>query len=125
MRCETWGSRPSHFMIIPKKKRRPSNTKTDQLPNFGVINGLPRPYLNSMLFRFTVMMCVSIAVVGGKLRFWSGRPRDFWHCIFRHSSCFLGAIYCNLFYDCSSFGSLGEVFAHGGEFPLAFLIGVG
>ena len=75
-----------------------------------------------MLSRFTVMVCVSIAVVGGKLRFLSGRPRDFWHCIFHHSFCFLGANYryCNRFYDCSSFGSLGEVFAHGGEFPLSF-----
>ena len=64
---------------------------------------------------------VSIAVVGGKLRFLSGRHRDLWHSIFSHSFCFLGANYCNLFYDCSNFGSLGEVFAHGGEFPLAFL----
>ena len=75
-----------------------------------------------MLFRFTVMMCVSIAVVGVKLRCLSGRPRDLWHCIFRLNVCVLGANYCNLFYDYSSFGSLGEVFAHGGEFPLSFLI---
>ena len=34
----------------------------------------------------------------------SGRPRGFWHCIFHHSFCFLGANYCNLFYHCSSFG---------------------
>ena len=78
-----------------------------------------------MLSRFTVMVCVSIAVVGGKIRFLFGRPRDFWHSIFHRSFCFLGANYCNLFYDCSSFGGLGEVFAHGGEFPLAFLIVVG
>ena len=39
-----------------------------------------------------------------------------------HSFCFLGANDCNRFYDCSSFGSLGEVFAHGGEFPLSFLV---
>ena len=78
-----------------------------------------------MLFRFTVMMCLSIAVVGGKLRCLSGRPRDLWHCIFRDGFCFLGANYCNLFYDCSSLGSLGEVFAHRGELPLAFLIVVG
>ena len=32
-----------------------------------------------MLSRFTVMVCVSIAVVGGKIRFLFGRPRDFWH----------------------------------------------
>ena len=56
----------------------------------------------------------------GKLRFLSGRPRDLWHCIFRHSFCSLGANYCNLFYDCSSFASLGEVFAHGGEFLYPF-----
>ena len=68
---------------------------------------------------------VSIAVVGGKLIFLSGRPRDLWHCIFHHSFCFLSANYCNLFYDCGSFRSLGEVFAHGGEFPLAFLRVVG
>ena len=74
-----------------------------------------------MLSRFTVVVCVSIAAVGEKLRFLSGRPRDLWHSIFRHSFCFLGANYCNLFYDCSSFRSSGEVFAHGGEFPLAFL----
>ena len=78
-----------------------------------------------MLFRFTVMMCVSIAAAGSKLSFLSGRPRDLWHYICRHSFCFLGANYCNLFYDCSSLGSLGEVFAHRGEFPLAFLIVVG
>ena len=53
------------------------------------------------------------------------RETDIWHCIFRHSFCFLGANYCNLFYDCSSFESLGEVFARGGDFLLAFLIVVG
>ena len=59
-----------------------------------------------MLSRFTVVVCVSIAVVGGKLRFLSGRPRDLWHSIY--SFCFLGAnYYCNSFYDCNSFGSLG------------------
>ena len=78
-----------------------------------------------MLFRFTVMMCVSIAVVGVKLRCLSGRPRDLWHRMFDHSFCFLGANYCNLFYDCDSFGSLGEVFAHWDEFPLSFSIVVG
>ena len=70
-----------------------------------------------MLSRFTVVVCVSIAAVGEKLRFLSGRPRDLWHSIFRHSFCFLGANYCNLFYDCSSFG---RGFAHGGGFPLSF-----
>ena len=56
-----------------------------------------------MLSRFTVMMCVSIAVVGGKLSFLSGRPRDLRHSIFHHSFCFLGANYYNIFYDCRSF----------------------
>ena len=78
-----------------------------------------------MLFRFTVMMCVSIAVVGGKLRFLTGRPRDLRHCIFHRSFCFVGANYCDLFFDSNSFGSLGEVSAHGGEFHLSFLIVVG
>ena len=39
--------------------------------------------------------------------------------------CYLGVNWCHLFYDCNSFGSLGEVFAHEGEFPLAFLTVVG
>ena len=42
-----WGSRPSHFMIIPNTKRHPNNTKTDQLPISEVITGLPRPYRNN------------------------------------------------------------------------------
>ena len=41
-----WGSRPSHFMIIPNTKRHPNSTKTGQLPIFGVNTGLPRPYLH-------------------------------------------------------------------------------
>ena len=49
-----------------------------------------------MLFRFTVMMCVSITVVGGKLLFLSGRPRAIRHCIFHRRFFFLGANYCNL-----------------------------
>ena len=73
-----------------------------------------------MLSRFTVMMCASMAVVGGKLFFLSGKPRDLWHCAFHHSFCLLGATYCNIVYDCNSLGSLGEVFAHVGEFPLSF-----
>ena len=40
------GSRPSHLMIVPNTKRRPNNTKTDQLPIFEVITGLPKPYHN-------------------------------------------------------------------------------
>ena len=54
--------------------------------------------------RFTFMICVSIAIVGGKLIFLSERPRDFWHCIFHHGFCFLGANYRNIFYDCSGLG---------------------
>ena len=42
------GSRPSHLMIVPNTKRRPNNTKTDQLPIFEVITGLPRPYHNTL-----------------------------------------------------------------------------
>ena len=75
-----------------------------------------------MLSRFTVMMCVSIAVVGGKMRF--GDIAIFGIVFFTIVFAFY-ANYCNLFHDCSSFGSLGEVFAHGVEFPLAFLIVVG
>ena len=41
------GSRPSIFMIIPNTKRHPNNTKTDQLPIYEVITGLPRPYHNT------------------------------------------------------------------------------
>ena len=41
-----------------------------------------------MLSRFTVMMCVSIAVVGGKLRFLSGRPCDVRHRIFHRNFAF-------------------------------------
>ena len=72
--------------------------------------------------RFTVTMCASMAVVGDKLIFLSGRPRDLWHCIFHHSFCFLGTNYCYLFYDCNSFGSLGEFLL---MFPLSFLKVVG
>ena len=44
---------------------------------------------------------------------------------FYFSPQFLVSRRCNRFYDCNIFGSLGEVFAHGGEFPLSFLIVVG
>ena len=47
MTSEQEGSRSSHPMIIPNTKRHPNNTKTDQLPIFGVITGLPRPYHNT------------------------------------------------------------------------------
>ena len=75
-----------------------------------------------MLSRFTVMVCVSIAVVGGKLIFLSGRPRDLWRCILPNFVWSTREL-LQPFYDCSSFGSLGEVFVHGAEFPLrlAFL----
>ena len=61
----------------------------------------------------------------GKIEIFVRETRDFWHCIFHHIFCFLGANYCNLFYDCSSFGSMREVLAHGGEFSLSFLKVVG
>ena len=67
-----------------------------------------------MLSRFTVMVCVSIAVVGGKIRFSFGRPRDFWHWIFHRSFCFLGANYCNLFYDLQQFWGVGRGFCSWG-----------
>ena len=73
-----------------------------------------------MLYRFTVMMFVSIGVVGGKLRFWSRRPHDLWYHIFPRRFCLLDANYCNPFYDRCSFGSLGEVIVNGGEFPPSF-----
>ena len=47
------GCRPSHFMCIPNTKRHPNNTKTDQLPIFGVNIGIPRPYLNTLLLGAT------------------------------------------------------------------------
>ena len=34
-------------MTISSTKRHPNNTKTDQLPIFEVITGLPRPYHNT------------------------------------------------------------------------------
>ena len=52
------GSRPSRFMIIPNTKRHPNNTKTDQLPIFEVITGLPRPYLNTYL-NYTYCCCIT------------------------------------------------------------------
>ena len=73
-----------------------------------------------MLSRFTVMVCVSIAVVGGKLRFLSGGPRDFWQCIFHDSFSFLGANYCNLFYDWSGFGVWERFLLMGVSFFLPF-----
>ena len=75
-----------------------------------------------MLSRFTVMVCVSMAVVGGKLRFFVRETSRSFALYFRHRLCFLGANYCTFFYDCSGWGSLGEDFAHGGEFHLAFLV---
>ena len=46
MASDDVGSRLS-FMIVPNTKRHPNNTKTDQLPIFEVITGLPRPYHNN------------------------------------------------------------------------------
>ena len=70
-------------------------------------------------------MCVSMTVIGIRLGFSSGRPRILCHCIFQFKSCFLdelGANYCNNFYDCSRFGTLGEAFDYRGEFSLFVLI---
>ena len=50
-----WGSRPSHFMIIPNTKRHPNNTKTDQLPTSEVITDLPRPYHNNRRAPFVTL----------------------------------------------------------------------
>ena len=58
----------------------------------------------------------------GKNKFFVRETSRFLALNFHHSFCFLGANYCDFFYDCSSFGSLGKGFAHGGEFPLSFLI---
>ena len=77
-----------------------------------------------MLSRFTVT-CVSMSVEESKLRILSRRLRDLWHCIFHHSFCPLGAACCDIFYDCNRFGSLGEAFAHRGEFPPSFSAVVG
>ena len=60
------------------------------------------------------------STVGGELKFLSGRPRGIWYCIFPHSFCFLGANHCNIFYDCNSFGSLGEVLLTGVSFLFPF-----
>ena len=46
-----WGSRPSHFMIIPLTKRHPNNIKADQLPISEVVTGLPRPYHHNNVWR--------------------------------------------------------------------------
>ena len=48
-----WGSRLSHFMIIPITKRHPNNTNTDQLPIPEVITGFPRPYHNTWALNVT------------------------------------------------------------------------
>ena len=46
-----WGSRPSHFIIIPNEKRHPNDTKTEQLHVSEVVTGLPRPCHNSVAQR--------------------------------------------------------------------------
>ena len=56
----------------------------------------------------------------------SGRLRDRWHCIFQRRFCFLGANYCNIFYDdCNSFGIWESFLLMMVSFLLSFLIGVG
>ena len=77
-----------------------------------------RKIIYAMIYRFTVTICVSMAVVGGKLRFLSGRPRDIWHCIFHRSFRYLGADYCN-FSTIATISGVWEGFLlTGGEFPL-------
>ena len=49
-------------------------------------------------------MCVSMAVVGGKLTFLFGRPRDIWHCLFHRGVCFLGATWLYLIIVCFFYG---------------------
>ena len=71
-----------------------------------------------MLSRFTVM--IFVAIVGGKLRFLFGRPRDFWHSIFHHRFCFLGVNYDNLFCDYSSLGVWERFLLTGVSFLLHF-----
>ena len=72
-----------------------------------------------MLSRFTVVVCI-YSGSRGQIEIFVRETSRFRHCIFYRSFFFRGANCCNLFYDCSSFRSLGDIFAHGGEFPLAF-----
>ena len=69
MASETWGSRPSHFMIIPNTKRHPSNTKTDQLPILGVITGLSSAHHNICL-NFTATCSVAMLVLQKLMFLW-------------------------------------------------------
>ena len=41
------GLSPVSFHDYPENETHPYNTKTDQLPIFEVITGLPRPYHNT------------------------------------------------------------------------------
>ena len=50
-----------------------------------------------MLSRFTVAICVSMAVVGDNVRFSSGRPRDIGIVDCQHRLRILDANYCNLY----------------------------
>ena len=58
-----------------------------------------------MVSRFTVTMCVSMAVMGGNLRFFC--PGDL---------AIFGVVFFTIFFcflaNCNTFGSLGEFFAH-------------
>ena len=56
-------SPPPHRMIIPITKRRPNNTKTDQLL-LGVINGLSRSYHNNTAAKKLYPGCLAHAVSG-------------------------------------------------------------
>ena len=87
----------------------------------GTLNVLRKRMYATSLYRYDV--CIS-GDSSGKILFSSRRPRDLWHCIL--FACLLSRRnYCNLFCDCNSGGSFGEVFAHRGCFPLLFWIVVG
>ena len=79
-----------------------------------------------MLSRFAVMMYQVCICSGskGQIEIFVRETSRFL-ALYSPYFCFLGANFCNLFYACSTFGSLGEVFAHGGEFPPSFLKVVG
>ena len=73
-----------------------------------------------MLSRLTVVMCASTAVVWGKLRLLSGRPRDLDIRILRHNFGILRPNYCNGFNDWDTFSSLGKFFGDGAGFSSSF-----
>ena len=77
-----------------------------------------------MLSHFTVVMCVSIVVVGGKFRFLSGRPRDFGFVFFT----IVFAFYARTIVIFSTIAAgLGFFFCSWGMFPPSFnkVVGLG